>query len=369
MGTSVLTGTAPAEARATIPLAAWIAAASVSILLAFVIILSWKNSGSEVGPISSRATHHHMDSAALNIRQKLLASGTMVAPANSINPYEIHLWNTDTGESVRTWRSQNALDLELSADGKVLASRGSDGALLWRVEDGSLIRTLAMNGEALQLAFSPDDQLLAAAGTFRLFVWNLHSSSVTRTLNIDSCESHSLAFSSSGHMLAVGCGQYNKGEEQDDNYYSILLWDVRSGTLIRQLHGHKSDVTVLSFSPDEKVLASGGGDGALRLWQISDGTLLHERFVRMSRAQRMLGYRYGVYALAISPNGELVAFSGSDGRIYLVRTRDGSDSNELRGGEGSVLRLAFEDDGKKLMSVSKNGAIQLWSVGPAASSR
>ncbi|MCC9606426.1 hypothetical protein LOC68_17920 [Blastopirellula sp. JC732] len=54
---------------------------------------------------------------------------------------------------------------------------------------------------------------------------------------------------------------------------SIELFDVSSGILKRYFLGHQSAVTTLAVSPDDNVLASGGNDGTLKLWNIANGDL------------------------------------------------------------------------------------------------
>ena len=51
------------------------------------------------------------------------------------------------------------------------------------------------------------------------------------------------------------------------SYDGIRLWDLATGELITQLKGHRDWVQSLAFSPDGSVLASGGFDRVINLWQ------------------------------------------------------------------------------------------------------
>ncbi|MGD2015300.1 MAG: hypothetical protein PVG84_16225, partial [Desulfobacterales bacterium] len=75
---------------------------------------------------------------------------------------------------------------------------------------------------------------------------NFHKSSVT-----------SVSFSPDGKTLASA-----------SNYKSIRLWDVESGSSLRELKGHTFSVESVSFSPDGKTLASGSVDKTIRCWDI-----------------------------------------------------------------------------------------------------
>jgi WD40 repeat protein len=54
------------------------------------------------------------------------------------------------------------------------------------------------------------------------------------------------------------------------------LWDPGSGREQAVLTGHTGTVLAVAFSPDSRLLASGDGDGTIRLWSTNRRRLVHQ---------------------------------------------------------------------------------------------
>ena len=154
-----------------------------------------------------------------------------------------------------------------SPDGKRLASGSSDDTnRLWDVESGEEIATLPVDKPRtlMDIAFSPCGNLIAGGLSGELRLWC--AKTLTTLLAIPQLQRqdpYALAFSPCSKYLASGTW-WDRGMEK----MAIRLWDVASGENIATLWGHPTGIQSLAFSPDSALLATGGFDCSILLWDL-----------------------------------------------------------------------------------------------------
>jgi WD40 repeat protein len=194
-------------------------------------------------------------------RQFIIASGSA--------DQTVRLWHFSESSLIKTileGHTDAVNSVSFSSDGKYLASGSSDGSIrIWRVSDGALQRTITTAYYKESVAISPVAPILASGGSDGTILWNLDDG--TKIMNLDSSHSYSVAFSPDGQKLASG-GLDN----------TVLIWRVSDGVLLDTFKGHPAGIisaffspgiNSVAFSPDGTLVASGSGDGTIRLWKIS----------------------------------------------------------------------------------------------------
>lgn len=151
-----------------------------------------------------------------------------------------------------------------------------------------------------------------------LFAWMLLPLCLTaqdfqavKTLTGHAGSVQNLRFSPDGRLLATG------GWDSQ-----VIVWNVASGKAVWQKIAHIAQVHEVSFSTDGKLLATAGGDGFVRVFKAGTGELVHS-FLMRSRKMLDGSTVQAVSFVAFGPDNSYVFFGGANG--YLMRGKVGKD--------------------------------------------
>jgi WD40 repeat protein len=185
----------------------------------------------------------------------------------------------------------------------------------------------AIKREAMGVPQDAPAELIAVLGGFPRFVLP------ERTI------SHWMAQTGDGRLLAVPCGN------------NVLLYEVRTGVLLRTLTGHTARAYRPAFSPDGKRLASGSENFTVRVWDVASGR----------EELTLTGHQQPVWCVAFDPQGKRLV-SADRGGTVKVWDSQGKVLDSLQGHTNGINHLAFSPEGKRLATASLDGTCKIWNT-------
>ena len=151
-------------------------------------------------------------------------------------------------------------------------------------------------------------------------------------------------------LLSLEAGQIWQTLEAKSSLLAALLHEPFPLTF---LHGHTGAVKTLDFSPDGRIMASGGSDKIITLWDVAS---------RQPLGSPLTGHADAVSCVAFSPDSKILATASYDNTILLWDLASRKPLGPpLKGHNGKIFSLTFSRDSRFLASGAEKTII-LWDV-------
>jgi WD40 repeat protein len=132
----------------------------------------------------------------------------------------------------------------------------------------------------------------------------------------------------------------------------VFLWNIHNGQLLLVLEGHTDTVRDVSFSPDDRQVATASDDKTVLLWDIKNGQL----------KQIFKGHGDIVRKVVFSPNGQQIATVSNDKTARLWDVNNGKLQQIFKGHEDIVRKVVFSPNGQTIATVSDDKTVRLWDI-------
>ncbi|XP_054739598.1 transducin beta-like protein 3 [Anastrepha obliqua] len=195
--------------------------------------------------------------------------------------------------------------------------------------------------------------LLSAGKDLSICLWKVDPNAFTLNLVANNNSSHTSTIG----CIAFGCNTatHFASVSQDG---SLKVWHLKknkdaphSFNLKYSALSHEKEVNSVSFSPNNKLLATASQDKTAKLWSADTNTLVGT----------LRGHTRGVWCVRFSPVDQVVLTSSSDCtlRLWSLATQTCIKRFEQ---ECTILRAEFIDYGKYIVSAASDGLLKLWSI-------
>lgn len=249
-----------------------------------------------------------VESVAISPDRKFIASGSF---------QEVNIWDAQTGTLQRklTGFADRVVALAFGK-GDLLATGGGapteDGELkVFQAATGKLVVDIkpCHSDTVYGVAFNADAKMLASGGADKFVkVFQIPSGELVKSF-----EGHT------HHVLDVGWKADGKliASASADN--SIKVWDFEKGEQVRTMNGHAKQITRLVFLGTTGQIVTCSGDQSVRMWNVDNGGTIRQ----FGTVNDFL------YAVGASPDGSIVAAGGEEGVVRLYNGNNGKMIKEL----------------------------------------
>lgn len=322
----------------------------------------------------------------------------------------VYIWNMNNYVLLSTFPNPNGLYTSVSWHSpNVLAIANFSVILILDVSTGREEQVLQGNSiwygnpaTVEYMAMSPSGNQLASGVGATIEIWDLNTLQIQYTLEGHTDRVRDLKWSLDGSYFA----------STDYSGQTVRIWDTATGKLLTSIEGHTAGINQVAWMLGNDNIAASYFDGTVRIWNTQltsvvssiplDAWLVSwnsdwSRVAGLSRSsehptvwnwaelyedsQTMISttgldagqylimeyrpYLYDISSIVWNPNGDQVAVSSRDGRVYILDAATGSEVYVFEEAEEfsvEAWQVAWNPDGSRLAGLILGLGIQIWNT-------
>lgn len=172
----------------------------------------------------------------------------------------------------------------------------------------------------------------------------LHASSFAQKINLVLPVGHTSSVSSAAYSPN---GKYIVTASWDN---TAKIWEASDGRLLHELKGHNASLTGAYFSTNGKLIVTTSKDNTARVWETTTGNFLYV----------LRGHKDWVSTACFSPDGKYIVTASWDNTAKIWETAGGKLRSTLSAHKSAINHVVFSSDGKYIATASKDSTAAIW---------
>ena len=277
----------------------------------------------------------------------------------------VTLWNLTDGNIIKIHDKDTSM-VAFSPDGKFIATGKNNKKInLWETKTGKLVKSFSFakaKEEVCFVTFGLNNKIIVFASDWIIIFWDIKTGKWIKFLDGGANRDISIRFKKKPHFQKIIKSEFCVTSpvkfSPDGNFFvfaskeTIQIWDFKKDICSKILKGHYSDIFLVEFIFNGRVLISGSRDGTINCWDIKTGKLLKSLKMSLYPDLRLVSCSLNGKIFMLNKDREIEVWDvDKEKRVYM-----------LNGKFDREICLSCSPDGKFLLIGNIEGSTDLWEV-------